>query len=124
MRVTDLCPSPHLEALDLGDEIGASRAVTIDRVEVREVGAEKVKKGVMFVREYSRGLVLNKTNSRTIAGLFGTDTDDWIGEQVVLYRSETSFQNKTVPCIRVKDTRPVEASTVAVKTAKKAKATA
>lgn len=106
MRVTDLCPSPHLEALDIGDEIGASAVVTIARVEVREVGAEKVKKGVVLFREFDRGLVLNKVNSRTIAGLYGSACDEWIGQQITIYRSETSFQNKTVPCIRVKDVRP------------------
>lgn len=114
MRVTELCPSPHLEALDVGDGIGAAMVVTIARVEKREVGAEKVKKGVVYFAEFDRGLVLNKTNSRTIASLYGSNTDDWIGEQITIYRSETSFQNKTVPCIRVKDVRPespVEAAT-------------
>lgn len=106
MRVTDLCPSPHLEALDLGDEIGASQVVTIERVEKREVGSEKVIKGVVILKEFGRGMVLNKTNSRTIAGLYGSDTSNWLGQQITLYRSETSFQNKTVPCIRVKDVRP------------------
>lgn len=110
MRVTELCPSPHLEALDLGDEIGASQVVTIDRVEISEVGAEKVRKGVVHLREFSRGMVLNKTNSRTIAGLLGSQTDDWIGERITIYRSETSYQNKIVPCIRVKDVRPEQSA--------------
>lgn len=112
MRVTDLCPSPHLEAMDLGDDIGASRVCTIAKVEIREVGAEKVRKGVVFFEEYSRGLVLNKTNSRTIAGLYGSESDAWIGQQITIYRSETSFQNKTVPCIRVKDVKPAPATEV------------
>jgi hypothetical protein len=108
MRVTDLCPSPHLEALDLGDEIGAARVVTIGKVAVREVGAEKVNKGVVYFEEYERGLVLNKTNSRTIAAIYGSDTDDWIGQKITIYRSETSFQNKVVPCIRVRDAKPAD----------------
>lgn len=119
MRVTDLCPSPHLEALDLGDEIGASVVVTVQRVEKKEVGSEKVIKGVVYFEEFGRGLVLNKTNSRTIAGLYGSDTDEWIGQPITIYRSETSFQNKTVPCIRVRDTKPA-----AAKAAPKAKAKA
>ncbi len=108
MRVTELCPSPHLEAMDLGDEIGSSAVVTINRVEVKTVGAEQVKKGVVFFAEFDRGMVINKTNSRTIAGLYGSNTDDWIGEKITIYRSETSFQNRTVPCIRVKDSVPAE----------------
>jgi hypothetical protein len=38
-----------------------------------------------------------------IASIHGAQTDSWKGKKLVLYRSETSFQNKTVPCIRVKE---------------------
>ena len=121
MRVTELCPSPHLEAMDLGDEIGASAVVTVDRVELKTVGAEQVRKGVVFFKEFERGMVINKTNSRTIAGLYGSNTDEWIGERITIYRSETSFQNRTVPCIRVKDTVPAAEVAVTAKQAKQAK---
>lgn len=106
MKVTELCPSPHLEALDLGEKIGAEMVVTIKGVDRKEVGAEKVTKGVVYFQEVSRGLVLNKTNSRTIAALYGLDTDNWIGKSITIYRSETSMQGKTVPCIRVRDKQP------------------
>lgn len=103
MRVTELCPSPHLEALDVGDKIGDEVIVTIKGVRIAEVGQDKVAKGVVEFNEYDRGLVLNKTNSRMIASIHGAQTDQWKGKKLVLYRSETSFQNKTVPCIRVKE---------------------
>jgi hypothetical protein len=103
MRVTELCPSPHLEALDVGDKIGDECTVTIKGVHIADVGQEKVKKGVVVFDEFDRGLVLNKTNSRMIASIHGAQTDSWKGKKLVLYRSETSFQNKTVPCIRVKE---------------------
>jgi hypothetical protein len=103
VRVTELCPSPHLEALDVGDKIGDEVIVTIKGVRIAEVGQEKVRKGVVEFNEYDRGLVLNKTNSRMIASIHGAQTDQWKGKKLVLYRSETSFQNKTVPCIRVKE---------------------
>lgn len=106
MRVTDLAPSPHLEALDLGDDIGASRIVTIRGCEIRTVGAEQIRKGVLLFDEFDRGLVLNKTNSRVIAGMLGSETDNWVGKSLKIYRSETSFQDKVVPCIRVKDKLP------------------
>jgi hypothetical protein len=102
MRVTDLCPSPHLEALDVGDEMGDSKTVTMKSVEIKTVGADQVRKGVLYLEEFDRGLVLNKTNSRAIADLFGADTTAWIGQKLQLYRSETTLDGKTVPCIRVK----------------------
>lgn len=106
MRVTELCPSPHLEALDCGDNIGDEMIVTIKSISKKEVGSEKVVKGVLYFSEVERGLVINKTNSRVIAALYGTDTDSWLGQKVALYRSETSYQGKVVPCIRVRDKAP------------------
>jgi hypothetical protein len=103
MRVTDFCPSPHLEALDCGDRIGDELVVTIKGAERKTVGSEKVVKGVIFFEELERGLVLNKTNSRTIAEMYGSDTDAWMGKKITIYRSETSFQGKVVPCIRVRE---------------------
>lgn len=106
MRVSELCPSPHLEAADMGDNLGDSKVVTIRGVDIKEVGEEKVKKGVIYFHEFARGLVINKTNSQTIAGMYGGETDDWIGMKITLYRSETPFKGKIVPCIRVKDSVP------------------
>lgn len=106
MRVTELCPSPHLEALDVGDRIGDECVLTITRVAVEVVGSEQVRKGVLFFAELDRGLVLNKTNSRTIAALYGTDCTLWVKKKITVYRSETSFQGKTVPCVRVRDAKP------------------
>lgn len=108
MRVTDLCPSPHLEALDVGDELGDAKTVTMKSVEIKTVGADQVRKGVLYLEEFDRGLVLNKTNSRAIADLFGADTTEWIGKKLDLYRSETSLDGKIVPCIRVRATKRKE----------------
>lgn len=106
MRVTELCPGQHLEALDIGDKIGDEKVLTIAKVEIKEVGQEKVRKGVIYFAEFDRGLILNKTNSRTIAALYGAETDRWKGKRVWLYRSETTFQNKSVSCIRVNGSKP------------------
>lgn len=103
MKVTELCPSPHLEALDLGERIGDEIPVTIKAVDKKIVGAEKVLKGVVYFDEFDRGLVLNKTNSRMIADMFGSDTDKWMGKKITIYRSETSLQGRVVPCIRVRE---------------------
>lgn len=108
MRVTEFCPSPHLEAADIGDDIGATKVVTIRGVTKKEVGAEKVLKGVVFFEEFDRGMVVNRTNSNTIAALHGGETDNWIGCRITLYRSEAAMNGKIVPCIRVKDSVPKE----------------
>ena len=68
MKANELCPPPHLEAADLdGKEI----TVTIDHVGFADVGQESVTKGVVYFTEFSRGLVLNRTNTKKIAALHG-----------------------------------------------------
>jgi hypothetical protein len=106
MRVTEFCPSPHLEPLDIGDKIGDEKVLTMKAVQVETVGSDQVRKGVLFFEEFNRGWVLNKTNSRTIAALHGNETKQWKGKRITVYRSETPFAGKTVPCIRVRETKP------------------
>jgi len=105
MQANDLCPSPHLEAADLA---GGDKVVTIRDVDFHEVGEEKATKGVVYFREYKRALVLNRTNLKRIIGLYGNETDEWVGKQITLYPSETDFGGRTVPCIRVREEVPSE----------------
>jgi hypothetical protein len=99
MQATKLCPSPHLEAADL---CGKDNVVTIKTVGFSLVGEAKVNKGVVYYDEFDRGMVLNRTNLKRVIALHGAETDKWIGKKITLYPSETDFQGKTVPCIRVR----------------------
>jgi hypothetical protein len=100
MKIGSAFPSKYLKASDLGEN---KVLVTIDRVEVADVGSGKKEvKPVLFFRGKDKGLVLNKTNAKKIASILGTDeTDEWIGGKVVLYATETEFQGETVDCVRV-----------------------
>ena len=102
MKANELCPPPHMEAADLdGDTV-----VTIKGVDFAEVGEEKQRKGVVWFEEFSRSMVINRTNLGRIIEHHGGDTDDWTGKQITLYQSETEYQGKTVDCIRVKRAKP------------------
>jgi len=103
MQANDLCPSPHLEAADLD---GKDVTVTIRDVDFHEVGEEKATKGVLFFEEFTRAMVLNRTNLKRIIALHGNDTDRWTGKKITLYESETDFGGRTVPCIRVREKAP------------------
>lgn len=100
MRATELCPPPHLEAADFAN---GDTVVTIRGVEMKEVGDEKVVKGVVYLEEFTRGLVLNRTNLKRIIGHHGNETNAWIGKTITLYPSETDFGGKSVECIRVRE---------------------
>lgn len=58
------------------------------------------------VRGSEKGFIVNKTNARIIAGLYGNDTDAWIGQQITLYATDVSAFGGVHRCIRVRDRRP------------------
>lgn len=97
MLISEAFPSEFLKAADLHD-----RQVTVimDHVEIREVGDGT--KPVLFFRSKSKGLVLNKVNSNNIAVVYGDETDDWAGQELILYPTMVDFQGRSVPAIRVK----------------------
>lgn len=79
--------------------------VEIASVEVGELvaqGGRKSKKPLVKFKGAEKGLALNKTNGKAIAQMYGTDTADWIGKKVTLFRSTTEMAGETVRCIRVK----------------------
>jgi hypothetical protein len=100
VNIDSAFPSNYLKASDLGD---ASPVVAIDRVEVEAIGRNKDMKPVLYFQGKEKGVVLNKTNANKIAQLLGTkDTDEWHGQRVRLYATETEFGGETVECIRIK----------------------
>jgi hypothetical protein len=128
LKANELCPSPNLQALDIGTELGDSVNVTIKGFDKCEVGKEKQVRSRLFVEEFDRPLVINRTNVKALIDLYGNDTSDWIGEQFNLYVSETSFQGDTVRCLRVRAVRaekgaekPAEEKPPATKSARKTK---
>lgn len=99
MNAYVFCPSPHLQAQELG---GVDVELTIKGIGHAEVGATKENKGVVYFHEVPRGLVLNKVNRDRIVGWYGIETDNWVGKKITLYESEADYNGKTVPCIRVR----------------------
>ena len=102
--IATLFPSKWLAAADLKDE---PKDVQIKQIiPSEEVGSEKQKKPILFFKGVEKGLVLNKTNAKRIAKLYGNDTDEWIGKFITIYPSECDFRDETVQCIRVKPEAP------------------
>jgi len=99
IKKSDAFPKKFLKVEDLG---GRKVKVTIDRVEMEEVGDDE--KPVAYFEEDSvKPLVLNVTNWSMIEEITGVDdTDVWSGATVVLYPDKTTYQGKRVPCIRIR----------------------
>lgn len=112
--ISELAPSPHLEAADLEDDT----VVTIKSWERHEVGPDKVIKGVIYFEEMERGFVINKTNRVILQALFGRYVEDMIGKQITIYPTECQFEGKMVPCLRIKNKHPAAAKPQLAKTEK------
>jgi hypothetical protein len=95
----DKFPSKYIKVEDLD---GHPLVVTVARVTEELVGPEKDDKNVVYFREITKGLVLNRTNGESISELANSeDVDDWPGTRLQLYPAKTKYGGKTMPCIRV-----------------------
>lgn len=97
MNINTAFPSKYLKSTDLQ---GRRATVEINSVEMQTIGKDE--KLVLYFKDKSKGLVLNKTNAITISEIVGSeDTDNWPGVMVVIYPTKTDFQGKRVDTIRV-----------------------
>lgn len=96
---------------------GKDVTLTIERVVGAVVTGEKGKKSkkpIIFFKEtkvdeqtqQKKGLVLNATNGKSIASLYGNETDEWVGKRVTLYPTTTESGGETVDCIRIRKRVP------------------
>ena len=82
MKISAAFPSDYLKCADLGEQ---PRLVTI-RTCVQEwlgQGKDKEQKPVLYFEKGPKGLVLNKTNAKTIVKAYGDDTTGWPRQDAV-----------------------------------------
>jgi hypothetical protein len=96
MHIDALYPSRFLRCADLS---GKPRRVTIAGLKREDIGGEQ-KNILAFTNEKS--LVLNKTNARSIAKLYGDETRGWNGKDIVLVPAQVDFRGDIVDAIRVR----------------------
>ena len=100
MNLDDAFPSKYMKASDLPED--STVTVTIEKIEMQEIGKEKQRKPVITFEEMDKAFVCNKTNANSIAKITGSrDTDQWIGKQIKLFRTEVEFAGEMVESIRV-----------------------
>ena len=108
MDFEELYPSNFLRAGDLG---GSPMIVTVGGIKPDVIGGEK--KVVMTFSSGEKALILNKTNGKTMAKLFGRDTTDWIGKRITLIPAMVDFKGDTVEAIRIRTVAPAKARVAA-----------
>ncbi len=110
MRINDAFPSRFLKAADLNGRKVLLRMSHVEMEDVAGTGPDSTKP-VLYFKGKKKGLVLNVTNANTIEEAYGRDTDKWEDRQIELYPTETEFQGKVVPCLRIRipSSLPLEA---------------
>ncbi len=104
MSVRDIYSSDWLKAEDLQ---GKTTKVVVADVGIEEIGDKKEQKIVLGFVGKEKKLVLNKTNARVIADVYGDDELEWIEKEIIMYPTVVEYQGKSTPCIRIRIDMPV-----------------
>jgi hypothetical protein len=93
-------------------DVTAEKKLRIKDVTVEELGVGKdtERKLCVWFTNDARGLVLNKTNNRTLRGAFGDACDGWKGKVVVVFPTEDDLRGRMVPVLRVRIPPPKQAA--------------
>ena len=98
----------YLKAADLDGDT----KVTITKI-VPEKIDDQVKPVVSF-QGMDLKLALNKTNAAVISEMYGPETDNWIGKNLVLYLAKVDYAGKRVDAVRVREFGATPGATPAV----------
>ena len=98
----------YLKAADLDKERKFRIRSATD--EVVGMGDDKEHRLVLWFANDERGLILNRTNIRTLRETFGDVVDSWVGKIIVIYPTSVDFRGKLVPGLRVRIQPPKQAA--------------
>jgi hypothetical protein len=115
MKISQLFPSKYVKAADLN---GKTVTLTIAKLVVEELGhgTERERKPVLYFQKATKGLVLNRTNAMTIAGLYGDESDEWTGKRISIYPTRIRAFGAMQDTIRVREEIPAQPRPLAVAT--------
>ncbi len=100
MNLNTIFPSRYLRAHELQ---GKEPVVTIDRVELEEMGRTREHLPVVYFRGKAKGLKLNKTMAVAVSQIARSDdTDGWPGTVVQLFATTAEFAKQVHQVIRIK----------------------
>jgi hypothetical protein len=99
--VKDMIQSKFLRKEDFDED----QVMTIKDCKLEDVGKEDAaeQRWVLYFRERDKGMVLNVTTIRVLEQAYGGDTDQWVGNKVMVYVDpNVSFGGKVVGGLRLR----------------------
>lgn len=102
MNINNAFPSKYLKSGDIPED--ADLILTIKEVVQETVGQgeEAESKPIVYFQEQEKGLVLNKTNATAIMGMYGPETNGWVGKRIAMFATEVDFAGKQTLALRVR----------------------
>lgn len=84
---------------------GKTQTMTIKGFGFELVASERGEenKCVLSFNETDKSMILNKTNAKELAKLFGPETDEWVGKRVQLYTERVKAFGKVHNALRLRE---------------------
>lgn len=102
MDMSETIASKYLKSSDLK---GRTVKVVIDSVSMDDLSQEGKPpevKAVVHLRDRNKGWVLNRTNTTSLIGFFGAESNDWAGKEVELFGMPVMVNGESKEGIRCK----------------------
>lgn len=87
-------------ALPPGQDVTVTIA-SVAREKITSTGGKKEECTVARLIGH-KPFILNATNSKSIAALYGPYIEDWVGQKITLYASTTKLAGEVVECLRIR----------------------
>lgn len=102
MKLGDMIESKYLKQSDVDEETVVT-VKALKKVNVARDDEEAEYRWTVLFHEFPKPMVLNVTNLKRMGKALGDDTDDWIGNPVVLYVDpDIEFGGNVVGGLRIK----------------------
>jgi len=99
-HINEMFPKPHITP----DLLNKPYELAIKSVEQKELRPNNAPVSGWIIRfeQTEKYLILNKTNASAIAGLYGPNTENWIGKKIVLYTTKAKVKGVVRDVIRIR----------------------
>lgn len=97
MNADDYIQSKYLGASDLK---GKEPVVTIASVSLEKMRDQQQKLAIS-INNHPKGILLNKTNTKAVAAMYGKETDNWIGKKIRLVSVWTEYGGQPTQGLRI-----------------------
>ena len=109
LYASDFDQSKYIKAADLGPT-GTEKRLKIKACTKETVGEKEEAKACVWFTTYTKGLLLNKTNLRTLRCALGDNMDGWAGRIIILYVTPVSNRGAMVDGVRLRIPPPKDDS--------------